>query len=55
MRAAVFSDTHSNTALMLEAVRRTRPDVITIVAMLGAAGKNAKPEALSRPYIKGSR
>ena len=28
MRVAVFSDTHSNTALMLEAVRRTRPDVI---------------------------
>ena len=28
MRAAVFSDTHSNTALMLEAVRRTRPDVL---------------------------
>ena len=28
MRAAVCSDTHSNTALMLEAVRRTRPDVI---------------------------
>ncbi|MBQ4176344.1 MAG: ABC transporter permease [Lachnospiraceae bacterium] len=31
------------------------PYVITIIAMLGAAGKNAKPEALSRPYIKGSR
>ena len=28
MIAAVFSDTHSNTALMAEAVRRTRPDVI---------------------------
>ena len=28
MKAAVFSDTHSNTALMVEAVRRTRPDVI---------------------------
>ena len=28
MKAAVFSDTHSNTALMLEAVRRYRPDVI---------------------------
>lgn len=26
--AAVFSDTHSNTALMVEAVARTRPDVI---------------------------
>lgn len=28
MKAAVFSDTHSNTALMLEAVRRYRPDVL---------------------------
>jgi putative phosphoesterase len=28
MKAAVFSDTHSNTALMVEAVRRVRPDVI---------------------------
>jgi len=28
MKAAVFSDTHSNTALMVEAVRRTRPDMI---------------------------
>lgn len=28
MKAAVFSDTHSNTELMHEAVRRTRPDVI---------------------------
>ena len=28
MKAAVFSDTHSNTALMLEAVRRCRPDAI---------------------------
>lgn len=28
MKAAVFSDTHGNTALMVEAVRRTRPDVI---------------------------
>ena len=28
MKAAVFSDTHGNTALMLEAVRRTRPDVL---------------------------
>lgn len=28
MRAAVFSDTHGNTALMVEAVRRTRPDCI---------------------------
>lgn len=28
MKAAVFSDTHSNTALMVEAVRRYRPDVL---------------------------
>ena len=28
MRAAVFSDTHGNTVLMVEAVRRVRPDVI---------------------------
>lgn len=28
MKAAVFSDTHGNTVLMVEAVRRTRPDVI---------------------------
>ena len=28
MRAAVFSDTHGNTVLMEEAVRRSRPDVI---------------------------
>lgn len=28
MKAAVFSDTHGNTALMLEAIRRTRPDIV---------------------------
>lgn len=28
MKAAVFSDTHGSTALMVEAVRRTRPDVL---------------------------
>lgn len=28
MKAAVFSDTHSNTALMVEAVRRSRPDCV---------------------------
>lgn len=28
MKAAVFSDTHGNTSLMTEAVRRCRPDVI---------------------------
>ena len=28
IRAAVFSDTHSSTALMLEAIRRYRPNVV---------------------------
>ena len=28
MRAAVFSDTHNNTMLMVEAVRRCRPDIL---------------------------
>ena len=28
MKAAVFSDSHGETSLMMEAVRRTRPDVI---------------------------
>ena len=28
MKAAVFSDTHTNIALSIEAVRRTRPDLI---------------------------
>ena len=28
LKAAVFSDTHSNTALMLEAIRRYRPDAV---------------------------
>ena len=28
IKAAVFSDTHSSTALMLEAIRRYRPDVV---------------------------
>ena len=28
MKAAVFSDTHGNTALMLEAIRRCRPDIV---------------------------
>lgn len=28
MKIAVFSDTHSQTALMVEAVRRTRPEVV---------------------------
>lgn len=28
MRAVVFSDTHSNTALMVEAVKRFRPDLL---------------------------
>ncbi len=28
MKAAVFSDTHGSTVLMLEAIRRTRPDIV---------------------------
>lgn len=28
MKAAVFADTHTNTALMVEAVRRCRPDLV---------------------------
>lgn len=28
MRAAVFSDTHGCTSLMLEAIRRSRPDIV---------------------------
>lgn len=28
MKAAVFSDTHTNTALMMDAIRRTRPDMV---------------------------
>ena len=28
MKATVFSDTHGNTALMVEAIRRVRPDVL---------------------------
>ena len=28
IKAALFSDTHSNTVLMLEAIRRERPDVV---------------------------
>jgi len=28
MKAAVFSDTHNNTVLMVEAVRRCRPDIL---------------------------
>ncbi len=28
MKAAVFSDTHGSTALMIEAIRRTRPDIV---------------------------
>lgn len=31
------------------------PYAITLIAMLGAIGKNTKPEALSQPYIKGAR
>ena len=31
------------------------PYALTLIAMLGAAGKNSEPEALSKPYVKGAR
>lgn len=31
------------------------PYLITLLAMLGSAGKGGRPESLSKPYIKGSR
>lgn len=31
------------------------PYVMTLIALLGAIGKNSQPEALTKPYIKGSR
>ena len=31
------------------------PYALTLIAMLGAAGKNSEPEALAKPYVKGSR
>lgn len=31
------------------------PYAITLLAMLGAAGRSSQPEALSKPYIRGSR
>lgn len=31
------------------------PYALTLIAMLGAAGKSSEPEALSKPYIKGAR
>ena len=31
------------------------PYALTLIAMLGAIGKSSEPEALSRPYVKGSR
>ena len=45
LHAAVFSDTHSNNALMLETIRRTRPD---IVIHLGDYERDA--EALLRAF-----
>ena len=36
MKAAVFSDTHGVTSLMLEAVRRCRPDVMIHRAIMSA-------------------
>ena len=48
MKAAVFSDTHSNTALMLEAVRRVRPDLII---HLGDHDRDTEPLRLEFPEI----
>ena len=48
MNAAVFSDTHSNTALMMEAVRRYRPDVII---HLGDHDRDAERLRLEFPEI----
>jgi ABC-type uncharacterized transport system permease subunit len=31
------------------------PYIITLVALLGAIGKNSAPEALGKPYIRGAR
>ena len=31
------------------------PYAVTLIAILGAIGKNSQPEALNKPYIKGSR
>ena len=31
------------------------PYALTLIAMLGAIGKSSEPEALSQPYVKGSR
>ena len=45
MKAAVFSDTHGSTALMAEAVRRVRPDVLI---HLGDYERDA--EALRREF-----
>ena len=45
MNAAVFSDTHGNTALMLEAVRRFRPELLI---HLGDHDRDA--EALRREF-----
>ena len=43
MKAAVFSDTHANTGLMVEAVRRYHPDVII---HLGAYETNILPSTV---------
>ena len=48
MRIAVFSDTHGNTARMLEAVRRERPDRIV---HLGDYERDADKLALAFPEI----
>ena len=48
MKAAVFSDTHTNIALCLEAVRRCRPDVII---HLGDHDRDAQAIAQQFPDI----
>ena len=48
MKAAVFSDTHTNIALCLEAVRRCRPDVII---HLGDHERDARAIAQQFPDI----
>ena len=48
MRAAVFSDTHRNTRLMLEAVRRCQPD---LVIHLGDHDEDAEEVRLEFPEL----
>ena len=48
MRAAVFSDTHRNTRLMLEAIRRCQPD---LVIHLGDHDEDAGEVRLEFPHL----